>query len=167
MNAKTLMSFNIITMRELALPFTIPVSGISNYQDRAVMVKVGDPVSIRREPTNPYDTNACALVHKNHLIGYVPKALAHRLVASSADAWSGTVSEVLGTETIGLRVRIEKALHKEPEKAPAEKIEAKVYAKSGRELGVLKRIEDGMVVVINPHGVEIPYPKDLVVLQKD
>lgn len=95
--------------RRLLLPATMPVAGISIRQDVVGLAAVGEPVSIVREHDNPHDSNACAvLLADGTHVGYVPAAVAKRLVLHETDRWVGQVAEVLTShKTWGLRITIE------------------------------------------------------------
>lgn len=95
-----------VTSVSVSMPFVCPVAGVSQYQDVAALVRPGDALVFRHEPSNPYDANACVVQWNDQTVGYVPAAVAARLVATGS-AWSGEVAEVLpGPECVGLRVRV-------------------------------------------------------------
>jgi hypothetical protein len=154
----------------LRLPFISPVAGVSQYQEAVTRCVEGLRVLVTREPENPYDANACVVTYDGFTLGYVPKALAARLVESGDDAWGAELTEVLRGETWGLRMRVllpldlgagaeeavEAAVEPEEPKGP------EVRSRSGRVLGTLVRVEGADAFVLSPSGHETPYPKDLV-----
>jgi single-stranded-DNA-specific exonuclease len=81
----------------MAQAIQTPVAGVS-FGDRQAIVadlQTGDPVVLRREPTNPYDINAIQVLSQaGQLIGFVPRALASRIAPSLDDrggAWHAEV----------------------------------------------------------------------------
>lgn len=51
-------------------------------QEIIATLNVGDEVYLKREPTNPYDGNAIAVVSDGGMVGYVSKGQAKRLAAA-------------------------------------------------------------------------------------
>lgn len=53
-----------------------PVAGFQFHEGRQVwdQLKVGDPLTLVREPHNPHDARAVRIEWNNHLLGYVPRA---------------------------------------------------------------------------------------------
>lgn len=51
------------------------VAGFSYYDGEKIwhQLKEGDPLTLRREPTNPYDEKAIEIFWKKHKLGYVPR----------------------------------------------------------------------------------------------
>jgi hypothetical protein len=154
------------------LPFGVAVVGISNYQASAATIAEGDHVFIRREPDNPYDANACRVERDDgETLGYVPRALAARLVDRAEPAWRARVEAKLAAKgTIGLRIMVEAGHDMGPDSEPAVATPSApvpshqvVVKRSGRPLGRLVRIERDLrrVVVDNGTG-EVAYPDGLV-----
>jgi hypothetical protein len=152
------------------------VVGISQYQDVAAMIEAGDVLDVEREPSNPYDANACKISWKGLTLGYLPKQLASRLVQRDETCWVGSVSvKYSGKATIGVEVLVNAAaIEQSPDTPPGEErmITSKsapvtvrvVRAKrSGRVLGELIRVErsERRVVVCVGSG-EVSYPDGLV-----
>jgi hypothetical protein len=52
-----------------------PLAGFVYYDGKAVWsrMKVGDPLTLVREPQNAYDANAVRLEWRGHMLGYVPR----------------------------------------------------------------------------------------------
>ena len=52
-----------------------PLAGFVYYDGQAVWdrMKVGDTLTLAREPTNPHDPNAVKLEWQGRMLGYVPK----------------------------------------------------------------------------------------------
>jgi hypothetical protein len=151
------------------LPFVCPVAGVSFRPQTVARCQQGDLVVIRRDPTNPYDGQACAVYHDSgEQLGFLPKALAGRMDGDGP--WQGTICEVLrGRETTGLRIRVEGvlvgcAVERDPGCAePAVDVEQKlVVARSGRVLGVLVGELHGRVQVRTGDGQTLSYPRELV-----
>lgn len=174
----------------LTYPFTTAVAGISQYQAVAADVAVGDSVQIVHEPTNPFDANAYMIVHRSLCLGYVPRAVAQRLVRNGAGAYSGVVVAVKAARaTIGVDVQV---LHpvdvaaggngaqidERPAGDPASVCDVpqrggtaqhhptlRVVAakRSGRILGTLVRADRTTRSVVVDSGTgEVPYPDGLV-----
>ena len=49
------------------------VAGLQYHPGVGLSLKSGEPVTMRREPENPYDANAVALFAKGVKLGYIPK----------------------------------------------------------------------------------------------
>jgi hypothetical protein len=164
-------------VKQLPLPFTTKVVGISQYQDVAAMLELGDVLVVEREPSNPYDSNACKLSWNGLTLGYLPKQLAGRLVQRAEQCWVGSVSvKHTGKATIGVEVLVSSSavepdrgaindgtvVASAPKTAPrtARVVRAK---RSGRVLGELIRVErsERRVVVCVGSG-EVSYPDGLV-----
>ena len=56
-----------------------PVAGFQFHSGEAVWPSliVGEPLELRREPSNPYDADAVAVYFKMRKLGYVPRAENH------------------------------------------------------------------------------------------
>lgn len=52
-----------------------PLAGFRYYDARALWdeMKVGDALTLAREPTNPHDVNAVRVEWNGHVLGYVPR----------------------------------------------------------------------------------------------
>lgn len=161
-------------MSALKLPIVCPVAGVSYVQDEVAKVRLGQKVSVTRDVNNPHDPFACKVTYKGAHVGYIPKTIAKRLCESAVSLWEGTITDVLkGEKLTGLRVRIHKGL--DAAEAPPAGIKAdesdasvtpqrsQVYARSGRQLGMLVSIAGDKVIVETASGTKVPYPKDLVV----
>ncbi len=60
----------------------IEIAGIpyEGRKEHVLRCRVGETVRLQREPTNPHDANAIAVIdQRNHKLGYVPRARAERL----------------------------------------------------------------------------------------
>ncbi len=72
-------SFGAIRGRAEALPSVVlqesPVAGFQFHRGEAVWprLRVGAPLTLRREPTNPHDSRAVAVYLGADQIGYVPR----------------------------------------------------------------------------------------------
>jgi hypothetical protein len=180
-------------MRPLTLPATIPVAGVSFRQGELRDVVEGDHVELVATDDNPHDANAVEIRFSEKLLGFVPRAVAERLRASDAERWRGVVSEVLRGETWGLRVTVHpletelprsarelkmRAIERgaqgrvDGEPAPGRDSDApvtigkkRVRALSGRDLGVLVRIEGSRVIVSDDAGREVSYPATVVTIE--
>lgn len=147
----------------MRLPFIAPVAGVSQYQDAVTRCVEGLRVTVRREPENPYDGNACVVESDGQVLGYLPKALAARLVDSTGTAWDAELVEVLRGETWGLRIRVVQVAEVADEVVVEEELTEvpagpEVRSGSGRVLGTLVRVQGTDVVVLTPSGYETPYP---------
>lgn len=180
-------------MTALPLPSVIPISGVSFRQAELRDVVEGDHLDVVATDSNPHDANACEVrTHSGSLLGFVPKSLAVRLRESGESTWIGVVSEILRGEVWGLRVRlypagmdvppsgrdayVESRLSRTKTKvsgsavpgrdhsAPAIVGRVRVKALSGRDLGVLVRVDGGRVVVIN-NDKEVSYPAGVVTIE--
>jgi hypothetical protein len=163
-------------VKPLPLPFTTKVVGISQYQDVAAMVEVGDLLDVEREPSNPYDANACKISWKGLTLGYLPKQLASRLVQRDETCWVGSVSvKHSGKATIGVEVLVHAVAIQQDADTPSGEALVNVSKpvpttvrvvrakRSGRVLGELIRVErsERRVVVCVGSG-EVSYPDGLV-----
>jgi type II secretory pathway pseudopilin PulG len=69
----------------------------------ALGIAIGDPLTLRHEPTNEWDPNAVKVFWKNQWIGYIPKDMAALLAAEVPEAASGLDAVVTGLTTTSLR----------------------------------------------------------------
>lgn len=55
---------------------TLPVAGVQYHAGKAVwgQLRVGDALTLEREPDNPYDPRAVRVLWQGHMLGYVPRA---------------------------------------------------------------------------------------------
>jgi len=103
----------------IVMPFVCPVAGISQYQEAAAQVRVGQALRVCHEPGNPYDANACRVESDAGLLGYVPAPLAARLVRTGSQ-WLAEVDQVLsGQQCLGIRMRVLGVVAAESESASA------------------------------------------------
>lgn len=53
-----------------------PLAGYRYYEGKRLwkLMQVGDPLTLVREPGNPYDRNAVRVEWQGHKLGYVPRA---------------------------------------------------------------------------------------------
>ncbi len=180
-------------MAALPLPSVIPISGVSFRQAELRDVVEGDHLDVVATDSNPHDANACEVrTHGGSLLGFVPKSLAVRLRETGQTNWVGVVSEILRGEVWGLRVRlypadvevppsgrdayVESRLSRTMTRAPGSAVpgrdqsapvivgRVRVKALSGRDLGVLVRVEDARVVVLN-NDKEVSYPAGVVTIE--
>lgn len=95
-------------IRPLPRNTVLAVVGVSYRQDEVRTVKVDDDVILRHDTANPRDANAVTVeTCDGRVLGFIGKDLAPRLSGvTPGGVWSAVVSEVLGQETVGLRVRI-------------------------------------------------------------
>ena len=63
-----------------------PLAGAQYYEAEAVFaeLRVGDALSLSREPGNPHDANAIRVSWRGHMLGYLPK-LENAVVAAEMD----------------------------------------------------------------------------------
>jgi hypothetical protein len=63
-----------------------PLAGYRHYEAPALWssLAVGDPLSLQREPDNPYDTHAIRVEWRGHKLGYLPRA-ENRALAAEMD----------------------------------------------------------------------------------
>lgn len=179
---RTLRSPSRAMDRPLHLPVTLVLAGTSQYQDVVTTAVAGQRVEVRHEPDNPEDQNACvATTIEGETLGYVPRGLAPRLLATGSARFVGKIAELRIGRTWGLAVEVLSACDDAPPRMPgplagaelaardgveglaeARSDAAIVFAKSGRELGVFVRLEGAKVVVRQASGREITFPDELV-----
>lgn len=158
------------------LPCVVPVAGVSHRQEVVHRIRVGDPLVVRRDPTNPYDAHAVTVeTLDGAVVGYLPRTLVGRV---DADRYRAVVDDKpCGGPTVGVRVRllervdepaidgdsvlVEEATVAEPVAVPV--TARMVLALSGRELGAWVRT-DGDHVVVDRDGEEAIYPARLVTI---
>lgn len=156
-------------------PFRSKVVGISNYQRVAARCKVGDEISVRREPDNPYDSNAYVVLVGEECLGYLPRELARRLTEGGGGELAATIAEKYDAKaTIGIEILVvgesdEGAGSERPHAAPSAatargpKARAVRAKRSGRLLGTLTRVDrESRRVYVEADGSEISYPDGLV-----
>lgn len=105
-----------------ARQFHTKVSGVSfgNRQDLIATLQPGDRLEVVREPENPHDARAIAILTEcGEHVGYVNRRLAGALapVIDAGTRYSAVVSEVTGTDqekTFGLNIVLHK--HEDPSK---------------------------------------------------
>lgn len=182
-----------VCVAALPLPSVIPVSGVSFRQAELRDVVEGDHLAVVATDSNPHDANACEVrTTSGSLLGFVPKSLAVRLRERGETTWTGVVSEILRGEVWGLRVRLypsdmeaptsvrdaymeSRAARNKPREsgsaipgrdhsAPVALGPVRVKALSGRDLGVLVRVDDGRVVVVQ-NDKEVSYPAGIVTIE--
>jgi HIRAN domain len=98
------------TWRTHVAGVTFPNTDGSNRQEIIRALKIGDRVALRREFTNEYDRNAIAVVAEAGQVGYVPAAVADKLVRIGFET-AATVLAVKGgtpqAPTMGVDINIE------------------------------------------------------------
>ena len=87
----------------MKFPFLSAVVGTSFRSATAATTRPGAHVIARPEPDNPVDPHAVLIEIDGEQLGYLPRALAARLVGGP---WAGEVVEVFGVDRLGIRVRI-------------------------------------------------------------
>lgn len=152
----------------IVYPFVSKIVGISQYQQAAAGANVGDAVVVEHEPSNPYDANACVIHVEGRTLGYLPRAVARRIVEGGA---SRLVGEIIAKHdakaTIGMEIRVlgSGAAEEIPSAATAQASGGLIVVakRSRRVLGRLERIdrERRSVIVDDGNGC-ISYPDGLV-----
>ncbi len=169
---------NTRSRTNLRYPFVSKVVGISNYQQAAARCKVGDRVEVKREAGNPYDQNAYIVLLAGECLGYLPRALAKRIVEEGGLDLEAEIAEKYdGKATIGVEILVKGASrdgeHQEhadlggvaPSAATAVGPKARIVVakRSGRVLGELTQIDrESRRVYVQSNGTEISYPDGLV-----
>ena len=72
-----------------------PLAGFQYHAAAAVWseLKVGDPLTLVREPDNPHDTNAVRVEWRGRMLGYLPRA-ENRAVAAEMDRGTAVVARI-------------------------------------------------------------------------
>lgn len=72
-----------------------PLAGFQYYQGRQLWdeIKVGDLLTLAREPANPHDSNAVRVEWRGHPLGYVPRR-ENRAVARHMDSGGSVEARV-------------------------------------------------------------------------
>ena len=170
-------------MRPIPLPFISPVAGVSFRQEVLHGIIEGAKLSVVPVDDNPHDAMAVEVrTTDGEMVGFIPRQLAARLRASGSGPWHGDVKEVLRRDTWGLRISVSEqdppavaVLVPAPDVADAsdetgsdeaEEQAREVRAGSGRLLGTLLSMEDGVVVVMSAGGVQAHYPRSVVMIQQ-
>jgi hypothetical protein len=170
-------------MKPIPLPFISPVNGVSFRQEVLHGIIEGDKLTVVPVDDNPHDAMAVEVrTADGEMAGFIPKQLAARLRASGSGPWHGDVKEVLRNDrSWGLRISVSEkdpaavaVLVPAPDVADASdeavsdeapKQSREVRAGSGRLLGTLLSMEDGVVVVMSTSGVQAQYPRSVVMIQ--
>lgn len=77
--------------------------------DVVSQIRVGDALSLKREPTNPHDANATQVLWQGHLLGFIPRR-ENKAVARALDRGEPLVARVVALrpdETPWRRLRFE------------------------------------------------------------
>ena len=107
----------------LPLPAKMSVSGVSYRQGVVALLKVGESVFVKRDPSNPYDSNACKVISSTgEELGFVPKNVAPRLSSRPERFWFGKVVEVFKGDLVGVRIVISESEFLEAEGASGEAV---------------------------------------------
>ena len=115
----------------LPLPAKMSVSGVSYRQGVVALLKVGESVFVKRDPSNPYDSNACKVISSTgEELGFVPKNVAPRLSSRPERFWFGKVVEVFKGDLVGVRIVISESEFLEAEGASGEAVSKGVLVKS-------------------------------------
>ena len=69
----------------------------------ALGIAIGDPLTLRHEPTNEWDPNAVKVFWKGEWIGYIPKDMAPLIVAEVPEVAAGLAAVVTGLTTTSQR----------------------------------------------------------------
>jgi hypothetical protein len=72
-----------------------PLAGFQYYQGRQLWdeIRVGDSLTLAREPANPHDSNAVRVEWRGHTLGYVPRR-ENRAVARHMDSGGSVEARV-------------------------------------------------------------------------
>lgn len=120
----------------LPLPAKMSVSGVSYRQGVVGLLKVGESVFVKRDPSNPYDSNACKVISSNgEELGFVPKNVAPRLSSRPERFWFGKVVEVFKGDLVGVRIVIAESEFLESEGAFGEAVSKGGLVKSNEVVG--------------------------------
>ena len=140
----------------LPLPAKMSVSGVSYRQGVVALLKVGESVFVKRDPSNPYDSNACKVISSNgEELGFVPKNVAPRLSSRPERFWFGKVVEVFKGDLVGVRIVISESEFLEAEGASGEAVSKGGLVKSnevekisGNEASGNEVLVDGTAFVV-------------------
>jgi hypothetical protein len=105
--------------------FNMAVHGESHYCDAVARCKGGEEVELRREPSNPYDSNAIAvlLASNGEMLGYIPRndasAMAHQM-----DSGSIRYAAIVGRVTGGYGQKLNRGIVLTVFELPAVKVES-------------------------------------------
>jgi hypothetical protein len=93
------------------LVYSSPLAGFQYHEGAARWkdMKVGDPLSLVREPNNPHDSNAVRVLWQGRMLGYLPRA-ENRSVAAEMDRGaqvSGRIGRLLEDRNPWHRLLIE------------------------------------------------------------
>lgn len=96
-----------------------PLAGSQFHALPAVVdqIRVGDPLTLQREPGNPHDSNAVQVLWQDHLLGYVPRR-ENRAIARALDQQMPLDARVIALrpdETPWKRLRFEISMPLEPD----------------------------------------------------
>lgn len=95
-----------------------PLAG-SQYHalaDVVEQIRVGDPLSLQREPDNPHDTNAIRVLWHDQMLGYVPRR-ENKAVARAMDRGTPLIARVVALrpdESPWRRLRFEISMPLDP-----------------------------------------------------
>lgn len=150
-------------------------------QKEVRQAKLGDPVLLEREPSNPRDPNAVTVRNRDRrLLGYVPAKVAARFAELEGDQWVGRIDQIdPHRDTWGMSVLIMDAIDIDPtdnsplvlafpEPEPEEDLEEGegrfAYSVSGRYLGIVDEdaSDEKFVTAESAQGVRVRYPAVVV-----
>lgn len=156
------------TITVMRLPFVTSVAGVSFHQPAVAHVSVGDTVAVIPEDDNPYDANAYRIdTTDGETVGHLPAAVAARLRdAGYSHTLRGQVTETVGNETLGLRVKVLAGATQETVSRPVDN-RPKVHTRAGRYVGLLERQSEDSVTVLNRAGNLVKLPASVVVVTGD
>lgn len=91
-----------------------PLAGSQFHALPAVVdqIRIGDPLTLKREPDNPHDSNAVQVLWQEHLLGFVPRR-ENKAVARALDRGNPLTARVVALhpeETPWRRLRFEISL---------------------------------------------------------
>jgi hypothetical protein len=69
------------------------------------VMKIGDPVKLEREPSNPYDPNAIRVLYNGNLIGYVGRKYIH-LIPADHDLESACIDDLYQADFMHIGISI-------------------------------------------------------------
>jgi hypothetical protein len=156
----------------IIFPFISPVNGITFYKENALKANVGDPLEIVRDRDNKYDINAFKILHKNNIVGFLPKPISYKLANLSYEKLEAFVSQVLSSEKgFGLRIKVIdsnlSALDISTDKYIERSVEKiLVKNKQGRVLGEFVSVEGDKIRVRRNNMSDILYPAKLTNILK-